>query len=54
LCGGSIVAFLLAAGAGARLLKVSMGTVQINRGLVRTSPDPRLGFELRPNSIGSL
>jgi lysophospholipase L1-like esterase len=35
----------------ARLTSVSVGTVQINRGVVRTSADPRLGFELRPNSF---
>jgi len=39
----------LAEGA-ARLSGVSVGTVQINRAVVRISPNPKLGFELRPNS----
>lgn len=32
---------------------MSVGTVQINRGAVRLSLNPRLGFELRPNSFVS-
>ena len=48
---GSVLVFLLAAEGVARLAKVSVGTVQINRGVVRTSPNPELGFELRPNSF---
>ncbi|MEO5762871.1 MAG: SGNH/GDSL hydrolase family protein [Vicinamibacteria bacterium] len=36
---------------GARLAGVSVGTVQINRGVVRTSANPKLGFELRPDSV---
>jgi lysophospholipase L1-like esterase len=35
----------------ARVAGVSVGTVQINRGVVRESADPRLGFELRPDSF---
>ncbi|MBK5255025.1 MAG: SGNH/GDSL hydrolase family protein [Vicinamibacteria bacterium] len=46
----SISAALLVGEAVARLAGVSVGTVQINRGVVRTSPSPKLGFELRPNS----
>jgi len=47
----SILAFLGAAEVSARVAKVSVGTVQINRGVVRGSADPRLGFELRPDSF---
>lgn len=47
----SVLVTLLGAEAVARVLGVSVGTVQINRGVVRTSPNPRLGFELRPNSF---
>jgi len=46
----SVLGFLGVAEIAARLLGVSVGTVQINRGVVRTSPNPKLGFELRPNS----
>lgn len=34
-----------------RLVGVHVGTVQINRGTVRRSPNPRLRFELRPKAI---
>jgi lysophospholipase L1-like esterase len=47
----SVLAFLAAAEAVARVWGVSVGTVQINRGVVRLSPNPGLGFELRPNSF---
>ena len=47
---GSVLAFLGSLEILARLAKVSVGTVQINRGVVRTSSNPKLGFELRPNS----
>jgi len=50
LSGGSVLLFLLVAEGAARLAGVSVGTVQINRGVVRMSPNPKLGFELRPNS----
>lgn len=49
----SVLAFFAVAEMAARLGGVSVGTVQINRGVVRTSPNPRLGFELRPNSFVS-
>lgn len=45
-----MLAFLLLAEGAARLAGVSVGTVQINRGVVRLSPNPKLGFELRPDS----
>jgi lysophospholipase L1-like esterase len=48
---GSVAAFLLLAEGIARVAGVSVGTVQINRGVVRTSANPKLGFELRPNSF---
>ena len=51
LSAGSILFVLLLAEAGTRLAGVSVGTVQINRGVVRASADPKLGFELRPNSF---
>lgn len=47
----SVLVFLVVAEGVARLKGVSVGTVQINRGVVRTSPNPKLGFELRPNSF---
>ncbi len=47
---GSVAAFLLVAETATRLLGVSVGTVQINRGVVRESANPKLGFELRPGS----
>lgn len=47
---GAVLAFLLAAEGVTRLSGVSVGTVQINRGVVRMSADPKLGFELRPKS----
>ena len=50
LSAASVVAFLLAAEGAARFAHVSVGTVQINRGVVRPSSNPRLGFELRPDS----
>jgi lysophospholipase L1-like esterase len=34
-----------------RLVGVSVGTVQINRGTVRRSANPRLAFELRPGAL---
>jgi lysophospholipase L1-like esterase len=34
-----------------RLAGVSVGTVQINRGTVRRSSNPRLAFELRPGAV---
>lgn len=46
-----MLAFLAIAEMAARAGGVSVGTVQINRGVVRTSPNPKLGFELRPNSF---
>jgi lysophospholipase L1-like esterase len=49
----SVLAFFAVAETAARLGGVSVGTVQINRGVVRTSPHPKLGFELRPNSFVS-
>jgi lysophospholipase L1-like esterase len=48
---GSVAAFLLIAEGIARGAGVSVGTVQINRGVVRPSANPKLGFELRPNSF---
>jgi len=47
---GSILFVLLVAEGAARVASVSVGTVQINRGVVRASADPKLGFELRPSS----
>jgi len=47
---GSIVLTVLVLEAAFRLLGVSVGTVQINRGTVRRSGNPRLQFELRPGS----
>jgi lysophospholipase L1-like esterase len=47
---GSVVLTLLALEAGARLLGVSVGTVQINRGTVKRTDNPRLQFELRPHA----
>lgn len=47
---GSTLLILGIAEAVARLSGVSVGTVQINRALVRVSSNPRLGFELRPDS----
>ncbi len=52
----SVASLLLVLGlceAVTRVLKLSVGTVQINRAVVRISPNPRLGFELRPNSFVS-
>ena len=40
----------LALEAAFRLAGVSVGTVQINRGTVRRTPNPRLRFELRPSA----
>lgn len=51
LCTFSVLAFLAAAETVARVRGVSVGTVQINRGVVRSSPNPKLGFELRPDSV---
>jgi len=50
LAAGSLLTTLLALEVGFRLVGVSVGTVQINRGTVRRSPDPRLQFELQPGS----
>jgi lysophospholipase L1-like esterase len=50
LAGGSLLTTLLALELGFRLAGVSVGTVQINRGTVRRSADPRLRFELKPGS----
>jgi lysophospholipase L1-like esterase len=50
LAGGSLLTTLLALELGFRLAGVSVGTVQINRGTVRRSADPRLQFELKPGS----
>jgi lysophospholipase L1-like esterase len=47
---GSVVATLLVLEVTFRLAHVSVGTVQINRATVRKSPNPRLRFELRPDS----
>ena len=47
---GSVVLTLLALEAGARLVGVSVGTVQINRGTVKRTDNPRLQFELRPGA----
>lgn len=47
----SILVVLLLAEAAARVASLSVGTVQINRAVVRASADPKLGFELRPNSF---
>lgn len=51
LSASSILFVLLLAEAAARVASVSVGTVQINRAVVRASADPKLGFELRPNSF---
>lgn len=45
---GSVLGSLLVLEIGFRLAAVSVGTVQINRGTVRRSDDPRLQFDLRP------
>jgi lysophospholipase L1-like esterase len=50
LAAASLVTTLLALEAGFRLVGVSVGTVQINRGTIRRSADPRLQFELKPGS----
>ena len=47
---GSILATLLLLEVGFRLAHVSVGTVQINRATVQGSSNPRLRFELRPDS----
>jgi lysophospholipase L1-like esterase len=47
----SILCLLAAAEGSARFLGLRVGTVQINRGVVRASSDPKLGFELRPDSF---
>jgi lysophospholipase L1-like esterase len=46
----SVVVTLLVLEIGFRLAHVSVGTVQINRATVRKSANPRLRFELRPDS----
>jgi lysophospholipase L1-like esterase len=48
---GTVALTLLVLEAGFRALGVSVGTVQINRGTVRRSPNPRLAFELRPGAL---
>ena len=50
LSGVTILVCLGVAEVVARLARVSVGTVQINRGVVRLSANPRLGFELRPSA----
>ncbi|HEY7515823.1 MAG TPA: SGNH/GDSL hydrolase family protein [Vicinamibacteria bacterium] len=47
---GAVLATLAALEIVFRLAGVSVGTVQINRGTVRRSPNPRLGYELRPGA----
>ena len=46
----TIAICLIGAEVVARVAGVSVGTVQINRGVVRISADPKLGFELRPGA----
>ena len=48
---GSVLLMLLVLEVGFRLAHVSVGTVQINRATVRKSANPRLRFELRPDSV---
>jgi lysophospholipase L1-like esterase len=50
LVAASVLVTLLVLEAVFRLLRVSVGTVQINRVTVRRSPNPRLLFELRPGA----
>lgn len=51
LSAATIVFCLAVAEIAVRVAGVSVGTVQINRGVVRPSANPKLGFELRPNSF---
>lgn len=48
---GGLLVTLLAVEAAFRLLRVSVGTVQINRRTVRRSANARLRFELKPGSV---
>jgi lysophospholipase L1-like esterase len=48
---GGLVVTLLGVEAAFRLLRVSVGTVQINRLTVRRSANPRLRFELAPGAV---
>lgn len=48
---GGLLVPLLAVEAAFRLLRVNVGTVQINRRTVRQSANPRLRFELKPYSV---
>jgi lysophospholipase L1-like esterase len=47
---GSVFVTLVVLEVGFRLSRVSVGTVQISRATVRKSSNPRLRFELRPDS----
>ncbi len=51
LVGGSVAVTLAVLELVFRLVGVSVGTVQINRGTVRRSANPRLAFELRPGGF---
>ncbi len=48
---GAMAATLLVLELAFRIVGVSVGTVQINRGTVRRSSNPRLAFELRPGAV---
>src|SRR5262249_40740344 len=48
---GTVALFLVLLELVFRLAGVSVGTVQINRGTVRRSSNPRLAFELRPGAV---
>jgi len=50
LTAGSVAVTLLVVEGAFRMGGVSVGTVQINRGVIRRSGNPRLGFELKPRS----
>lgn len=50
LVAASVLGSFLLLEAGFRLASVSVGTVQINRGTVRRSDNPRLQFDLRPGA----
>ena len=51
LVAGSVLLTLLVLEIGFRVAHVPVGTVQINRATVRRSSNPRLRFELRPDSV---
>ncbi len=51
LVAGSVLLTLLVLEVGFRVAHVPVGTVQINRATVRRSSNPRLRFELRPDSM---